>query len=50
MDITIFPGKLSGTVRAIPSKSQADVYKRQVYVLTLGAANTLTLNGEAVDF
>mgnify|MGYP002560977362 CR=1 FL=1 len=23
MDITIFPGKLSGTVRAIPSKSQA---------------------------
>lgn len=23
MDITIFPGKLSGTVAAIPSKSQA---------------------------
>ena len=39
MDITIFPGKLSGTVRAIPSKSQA--HRLLICAAFAGAPTTL---------
>ena len=47
MDITIFPGKIQGTVKAIPSKSQA----HRLLICAAFANNEtmlISLNGENI--